>query len=169
MRTLAAPSSMASLEVSPRSAARRRPKSRNISRIGSSAALTRARTSSSRCAPDPRLDEQPQRRRVRFQVGDPAVGADPGTFRHVAVGVEQLDLLGDLRRQVLVEQGEQKVVLAAEVVVHGALREPGPLGDVVERGRVDAPVDVRVRRSLEQLRAGARATGAAVELTARHV
>jgi hypothetical protein len=68
----------------------------------------------------------------------------------------------------LVQEREEQVLLAPEVVVHGALREPRLLGDLVERGTVEPASRVHARRRREQLRAGPRPALAAVKRSPRH-
>ena len=116
----------------------------------------------------PRLDEQPERVRVLVELPHPLIGARARPLRGRLGWVEQRDLLGDLRRQMLIEQREQQVLLAAEVVVHGALREPRLLGDLVERGAVEPPPRVNASRRGQQLRPGPRPALAAVKRSPRH-
>ncbi len=73
------------------------------------------------------------------------------------------------RGEVLVEQREQQVLLAAEVVVDGALGEPRLLGDLVDRGAVEAAPGIYARGRLEQRGARASAAFGAIELTPRHM
>ena len=117
---------------------------------------------------NPELDEQPEPVRILLEPLHPSVRARPRSLEGRLGGIEGGDLFGDLHRQVLVEQRQQQVVLAAEVVVHRALGEPRLVGDLVERRGVEAAAGIDPCRRLEQLRAGAGPPPAAVELTARH-
>src|SRR5688572_23119237 len=55
--------------------------------------------------------------------------------------------------EVRVDRGEEEVLLALEVRVHGAFGEPGLLGDLVERRLVVAAAGEHLRGRLDQTRA----------------
>ena len=65
-------------------------------------------------------------------------------------GVEECDLLGDLGGEMLVEQSEEELLLAAEMVVDGALRESRLLGHLVQRRAVEAAPGVHPRRRAQK-------------------
>src|SRR4029079_212216 len=69
---------------------------------------------------------------------------------------------------VRVEEREVQVVLAGEVRVDGALRVPGRLGDVVQRGAVEAAPHEDAPRGGDQLRARLRLALATADACRRH-
>jgi hypothetical protein len=54
------------------------------------------------------------------------------------LGLELVTQPGQVAAALLVEQGEQEIGLVAEVGVEGAAREAGPVGDVLDRGAMEA-------------------------------
>ena len=68
-------------------------------------------------------------------------------------GVQRLDLL-ELGGQALVEQGKEQLILVGEVGVDGALGVAGRLGDLVNRGGMEAPTGEHLAGGVEQPGAG---------------
>src|SRR4029077_2821252 len=71
----------------------------------------------------PQLDEQAKRVWLLAQALHPTVAAGERALPGRARSIEQLELFGDLSRQMLLQQREQQVLLAAEVSVYSALGE----------------------------------------------
>ncbi len=116
----------------------------------------------------PQLDEQAKAIGLPLQALHPALAAGERALPGDPLAVEQLQLLGDLPREVLLHQGEQQVLLAAEVRVDGALGEARVGGDLFERGAGEAEARVDPRGGLQQTRARVCLARAAIELTPRH-
>ena len=74
--------------------------------------------------------------------------------RRVARGREHIAHDRELALRSVLEQGEEEVVLAREVRVHGALGEPGGGRDLVERRTVEALAGEHDTRGLQQVPAG---------------
>ena len=103
-----------------------------------------------------RLEDQPER--LALAGDEVEERADRGLDPLLVVrgGGERVAAPGDHVVHVQIEQGQVELLLAGEVLVEHRLADPGPLGDLVHRGRVVAVLHEHFLRRAEQLAAAGR-------------